>query len=148
MNKTDVAQAEGRNSARWLTSLAVVVLGWGSAAQLQAHPLEGSWQLVSGEISEHGTEIDYSAAKMQGVKIVSGLQFSFISHKDGKFYSAAAGAVVLQGQNYQETPHYASYAPMIGQTYSFRYRLEGDLWHNERFADGKLVERETWRRIK
>ncbi|MFN6972527.1 MAG: hypothetical protein ACK4NN_16775 [Rheinheimera sp.] len=115
--------------------------------QLQAHQLEGSWQLMSGEVNEQGQPLDYAKAKMQGVKIVSGNQFSFISHKDGKFYAAAAGSIKLEGQNYSETPLYASYAPMIGETYRFVYRLDGDLWHNERFADGKLVERETWKRL-
>lgn len=115
--------------------------------QLQAHPLEGSWQLLSGEVNEQGQLLDYAKAKMQGVKIVSGNQFSFISHKDGKFYAAAAGSINLEGPNYSETPQYASYAPMIGETYRFVYRLDGDLWHNERFADGKLVERETWKRL-
>ena len=115
--------------------------------QLQAHPLEGRWQLLSGEVNEQGQQLDYANARMQGVKIVSGNQFSFISHKDGKFYAAAAGSIELQQQNYSETPQYASYAPMIGKTYRFIYKLEGDLWHNERFADGKLVERETWRRL-
>lgn len=114
---------------------------------LQAHPLEGSWQLQSGEVNEQGQQIDYAKAKMQGVKIISGNQFSFISQKDGKFYAAAAGSIKLDGQNYSETPQYASYAPMIGETYRFVFRLEGNLWHNERFADGKLVERETWKRL-
>jgi len=114
---------------------------------LQAHPLEGRWQLLSGEVNEQGLQLDYASAKMQGVKIVSGNQFSFISHKDGKFYAAAAGSIELQQQNYSETPQYASYAPMIGKTYRFSYKLEGDLWHNERFLDGKLVERETWKRL-
>jgi hypothetical protein len=113
---------------------------------LQAHPLEGSWQLLSGEVNEQGQQIDYAKTKMQGVKIISGNHFSFISHKDGKFYAAAAGGIKLEGQNYSETPQYASYAPMIGETYRFVFRLDGDLWH-ERFADGKLVERETWRRM-
>lgn len=114
---------------------------------LQAHPLEGNWQLLSGEVNEQGQQLDYAKASMQGVKIISGNQFSFISQKDGKFYAAAAGSIKLEGQNYSETPQYASYAPMIGETYRFVYRLDGDLWHNERFADGKLVERETWKRL-
>jgi len=113
----------------------------------QAHPLEGSWQLLSGEVNEQGQQIDYAKAKMQGVKVISGNHFSFISQKDGKFYAAAAGSIQLEGQNYSETPQYASYAPMIGETYRFVFRLDGDLWHNERFADGKLVERETWKRL-
>ncbi len=112
-----------------------------------AHPLEGSWQLLSGEVNEQGQQLDYASAKMQGVKIVSGNQFSFISHKDGKFYAAAAGTIKLEGQNYSETPQYASYPPMIGETYRFVFRLDGNLWHNERFTDGKLVERETWQRL-
>jgi len=114
---------------------------------LSAHPLEGSWQLLTGEVNEQGQHIDYAKAQMQGVKIISGKQFSFISHKDGKFYAAAAGTIELDGQNYRETPQYASYAPMIGETYAFSYKVEGDLWHNERYQDGKLVERETWRRL-
>lgn len=112
-----------------------------------AHPLEGSWQLLSGEVNEQGQQLDYANAQMQGVKIISGQQFSFISHKDGKFYAAAAGSIQVEGQNYSETPKYASYPPMIGETYQFSFKLEGDLWHNERYQDGKLVERETWRRL-
>jgi len=118
-----------------------------ASLQLQAHPLEGRWQLLTGEVNEQGQQLDYAKASMQGVKLISGYHFSFISHKDGQFYAAAAGSITLEGQNYSETPQYASYAPMIGETYRFVYRLEGDLWHNERFADGKLVERETWKRL-
>lgn len=114
---------------------------------LQAHPLEGSWQLLAGAVNEQGQQIDYAKAQMKGVKVISGNHFSFISEKDGKFYAAAAGSINLEGQNYSETPQYASYAPMIGETYRFVYRLEGNLWHNKRYADGKLVESETWQRL-
>lgn len=114
---------------------------------MQAHPLEGRWQLVSGQVNEEGQPLDYAKAQMQGVKLISGNQFSFISHKDGKFYAAAAGQIVLDGQHYSEIPRYASYPPMIGQTYRFEFKLEGEFWHNERYQDGQLVERETWRRL-
>jgi hypothetical protein len=114
---------------------------------LAAHPLEGRWQLLTGQVDESGQQLDYDHVNMQGVKIISGNHFSFISHKDGKFYAAAAGTINIQQQAYSETPQFASYAPMIGETYRFTFRLDGDLWHNERFEDGKLVERETWQRL-
>jgi hypothetical protein len=126
--------------------LLVGIFAWWQGA-LMAHPLEGRWQLVTGHVHEQGEQIDYDKAEMQGVKIISGDHFSFISHQHGKFYAAAAGTIELNGQDYSETPQYASYAPMIGQTYRFRFKLEGDLWHNERYQHGQLIERETWRRM-
>ncbi len=41
----------------------------------------------------------------------------------------------------------ASYPVFDGDSYRFRYTLDGDTWTLERHEDSKRVEREVWRRV-
>ncbi len=111
------------------------------------HPLEGSWRLESGVIYQHGQATEYAAARMQSIKIVAGNHFSFVSHKDNQFYAAAAGSVRIEQDQYIEVPEFASYPPLIGQQFQFKFQLQQDRWLNERYEAGQLVEREVWRRL-
>ena len=112
-----------------------------------AHPLEGSWRLESGVIYQNGQATEYAAARMQSIKVVAGNHFSFVSHKNNQFYAAAAGSVRILQDQYIEVPEFASYAPLIGQQFQFRFQLQQDRWLNERYEAGQLVEREVWRRL-
>ncbi len=118
-----------------------------AAETTATHPLEGSWRLESGVIYQQGQATEYAAAKIQSIKVVAGNHFSFVSHKDKQFYAAAAGSVQIQQDQYIEVPEYASYPPLIGQQFQFKFQLQQDRWVNERYEAGQLVEREVWRRL-
>ncbi|HEY7883802.1 MAG TPA: hypothetical protein VIC08_02530 [Cellvibrionaceae bacterium] len=132
---------------RIFRSLSGVAIGLLIALSLQAHPLEGSWQLVSGKIITDGVTTDYAEAKMQGIKVIAGNHFSFSSHNSEGFYAAAAGKIIIGGDSYAEIPIYASYPPMIGETYQFRFTVDGDIWEKLRYEQDELVEREIWQRL-
>jgi hypothetical protein len=112
-----------------------------------AHPLEGSWRLESGVIYQNGQATEYAAVRMKSIKVVAGNHFSFVSHKDNQFYAAAAGRVRIEQDQYIEVPEFASYPPLIGEKFQFKFQLQQDRWLNERYEAGQLVEREVWRRL-
>ncbi|WP_348946533.1 hypothetical protein ABHF33_08335 [Chitinibacter sp. FCG-7] len=113
-----------------------------------SNPFIGVWQLVSGECGEPGQAVEaYDMSLLSSRKVIGGRHFMFLTLKDGAFYSSASGAYTFDGLCYTEQPDMASYAPMVGQAYVFEYQIDGDLWHNRRFEDGRQVEYEIWRKI-
>jgi hypothetical protein len=118
------------------------------AASAGAPSLVGAWQLESGEqVLPDGTVTRYDRDAMKALKVISAGHFSFTSHKGGKFYAAAGGSYSAQDGKYTERPDYASYAPMVGQSYRFSYELDGDQWRLSRWENGVRVEYEVWRRL-
>ncbi len=118
-----------------------------NAALIHANPLQGSWQLVSGKIIDGDKVTAYDEAGVQGIKVIAGNHFSFVSHTAEGFYAAAAGQIVIDGNNYSEMPLYSSYPPLIGATFSFTFAVEDDIWEKSRYESGELVEFEIWRRL-
>ncbi|KRG69100.1 hypothetical protein [Pseudoxanthomonas dokdonensis] len=113
-----------------------------------ASPFAGTWQLVDGEyLDEHGQTIRYRDVGMQSLKVLDEANFSFTSMANGKFWSAGAGQYHHHDKVYIETPRYTSYDVPAGQRYEFRYQLQGDRWTNERWEQGRRVEREVWQRV-
>lgn len=114
-----------------------------------ASSLDGAWQLQAGEfVDGAGKRVDYSEAKLQGIKVLDGGTFAFTTTRDGKFWAGGAGAYEASDGHYTETPRMASFPLEADGHYRFDYRLEGDTWTLERRdAQGEVVEREVWRRM-
>ena len=114
-----------------------------------AGSLDGAWKLHAGEfVDGAGKRVDYTEAKLQGIKVLDGGTFAFTTTRDGRFWAGGAGSYVAERGRYTETPRMASF-PLEGDgQYRFDYRLEGDTWTLEgRDAQGRVVEREVWRRM-
>jgi len=118
------------------------------APAFAASPLDGAWQLESGDfVDAEGRTKDYAELKLQGIKLVADGHFSFTTTQDGRFWAGGSGTFTADADTYVETPRMASYPVVDGGSYRFRYVLEGDTWTLERHEDGRRVEREVWRRL-
>jgi hypothetical protein len=111
------------------------------------HPLAGAWELVSGSyLGDDGVLIDYGAAGIKSLKVLSERQFSFVTTANGAFYAAGGGDYTAANGKYAEMPRLASHDNMLGQRFEFDFRLDGDTWSNTRWRDGVQVEHEVWKR--
>lgn len=112
-----------------------------------AHPLVGAWELVSGSyLGDDGVLIDYGAAGIKSLKVLSAARFSFVTTAKGAFYAAGGGDYTAENGKYVETPRLASHESMIGQRFEFDFLLDGDEWTNTRWRGDVQVEHEVWRR--
>jgi len=112
------------------------------------NPLIGAWELVSGfYVGENGTTANYEQATVKSIKVLSDKKFSFVTSSNGSFYAAGAGDYSIENDLYTESPSLASEPAMIGQRYTFQFKLEAGTWTNSRWQAGVLVESEVWRRV-
>lgn len=115
---------------------------------LFANQFTGTWQLVSGEYVNHeGQLINYESLKMESIKVITDKHFSFISHSDGKFWASGAGQYTYSDQEYTEIPRLTSFEIPATSRYQFTYEIDGNLWKNSRYENGKRVEFELWKKI-
>lgn len=114
------------------------------------HPLEGTWELVSGVYTNaEGSVTKVDASQVRAIKVLNPTHFAFltVSAADGKFIRAGGGPYRIEGARYSETVRYASAPTMIDETYDFSYTVDGDTWHHSgRLGQGHLEE--VWRRVK
>ncbi len=111
-------------------------------------PLAGAWELVSGfYVGADGAVMNYDNANVKSIKVLSGGKFSFVTSANGSFYAAGAGDYQIEKDMYNEIPALASEASMLGQRFTFQFKLETGTWTNSRWHDGVLVESEVWKRV-
>lgn len=132
---------------RWGFALcALLVLGPALATD---KALEGAWELQGGEyVAEDGQTKTYAEMRFNGQKVLADGRFSFTMQSGDKFWAGGAGRYEAEGGRYTETLAQRSFAVEDGGTYSFRYRVEGDVWRLERWKDGKRVEFEEWKKVR
>lgn len=148
--QTNTAKNAWLMFSKFLTRLSFA-LWWLSVASANAFAsdFDGVWELVSGEyVDGSGTLVDYQSMDMKSIKLLHDGHYQFISMSGDKFWASGAGSYHVDGAHYVETPRYVSYPMAQGTVYQFRFRLDGEHWHNERWQDGRRVEYEVWRRLK
>jgi hypothetical protein len=131
---------------RWLLVSSILTL---TVAQAHAaDPLAGAWQFVSGRYTDaDGKVTEASAPELRSLKVLSASRFVYITtKKDGEFVRSAGGEYAINGDAYAEKIDASSAEVMRGKTYSFEWRVEGDLWYHTGMKDGVRLE-EIWRRV-
>ncbi|GHD63102.1 hypothetical protein [Jeongeupia chitinilytica] len=110
--------------------------------------LQGSWKLKSARYTgADGKAQTFTGIQLNAVKLVAGNHFSYITHlEDGSFAVAGAGTASSADGRYSERLSHTSNAKMLGKTYTFGYRIEGDCWLSEGDEDGTHIE-EVWQRV-
>jgi hypothetical protein len=95
------------------------------------HPLVGSWELVSQRITQFGRTTQTDLSETKSLKIVTPTHWSVIasSANGKKFVRAGAGRYRVKGDNYIEAIDFASYTNWVGTEATFKWRVEGDRWH-------------------
>ena len=118
------------------------------ATQKSSASLVGSWEFVSGRYTTTGKPpIEVKSPELRALKVITGTHFSYVTEKgDGTFYVAGAGSCKLEQDKYTETLDYSSVATMKKKSYTFKYRIENDLWYMEGKEDDSYTE-EVWRRV-
>ena len=112
-----------------------------------SHLLIGAWELVSGSyLGDDGVLIDYEAAGIKSLKVLSETRFSFVTTAKGAFYAAGGGDYTAENGKYAEMPRLASHDSMLGQRFEFDFLLDGDMWTSTRWCGDVQVEHEVWKR--
>lgn len=115
---------------------------------MATNPFIGTWQLEQGEyLNAEGQLVQYSTLGIKSQKVINESHFSFVSTANGKFWAAGSGLYRVEQNQYFETLDFASFPLEHNGTYPFQFKMDGNLWHNERFKDGKRVEYEVWRKL-
>lgn len=127
-----------------LVTFSVLVLNLSIAS---ANPLIGTWQFVKGQYATDNGLVEAQAPQLSSVKIVSDGHFNYITQRDGKFLYAGGGTYTLDKGWFIEHVKYGNVESILGKTMAFTYIVEGDLWHHTLHENGKLVEKEVWKRI-
>lgn len=119
----------------------------GKAAQ-QAHPLVGTWKLVS---AKYGGNVSDLPTRMTMLKHVTPTQFMWVRYdKDGKVSGAAGGGYKIDGDKYAETPEYgigADFDEIKGKTHSFTWKVEGAKWYSNGALSSGLTIEEVWEKV-
>lgn len=111
--------------------------------------LEGAWELQGGEyVAEDGQTKNYAEMKFNGQKVLADGRFSFTMQSGDKFWASGAGRYAAGDGKYTETLMQRSFPAEGNGVYSFRYRVDGDVWRLERWKDGKRVEFEEWKKVR
>ncbi len=117
-------------------------------AQATSASLIGTWEFVSGRYTPTGKPpIEVASPQLRALKIITGTHFSYVTETgNGSFYVAGAGHCKLEPNTYTETLDYASVATMKNKSYTFKYRIQNDLWYMEGQEEDSYTE-EIWRRV-
>jgi hypothetical protein len=121
----------------------------GTAASMSSNPLIGTWELVSSRMTRGDSVLgDYRAPALQSTKILNATHFSFLTRRGtGEFARAAVGRYTVVGNQYTEMIEASSATSITNKSYTFTYRIDGDLWHHTgRVEDADFDE--VWRRVR
>ncbi len=120
-----------------------VFLGWSQTRQKEESPLEGTWELVSGQPLPKG---------VKDIKIISGGHFIFVTYdpETGKPLYTGGGTYILNGSSYTEHMDFASdriAAGLVGKDQPFTVKIErATFTQTGTLSNGKPLS-ETWKRM-
>ena len=99
-----------------------------------AHPLVGTWKLVSAKYNGREPKFPEGTTTL---KHVTGSQFMWVSYdKDGKVFRTAGGTYAVKGEGYEETLEYG-----LGDL----TQLEGEVIGRRSYSDGLAEALERFR---
>ena len=117
----------------------------------ELNPFVGSWEMVSYKEIWPDTTLTGDTSTLQSIKVLSSTHFALatVNPKDSSFRHGGAGSYSYSEDKYIENILYFSVPIMIGKSYDYEYKFEGDTWT----IAGDLEEfnlriEEVWRRLK
>ena len=104
-----------------------------SCKQADKHPVEGTWQLITGTLIEKGDTVitDYTK-NISFIKIINGSHFAFLQHdlKKGKdstaVFASGGGKYSINDSLYTEHLEYCSAREWEGNDFKFNYIIKND----------------------
>jgi hypothetical protein len=134
-----------------LVATAAAAIAWADEPKGEAkadNKLVGTWRLVSAKYG--GNEFKFPEGTTM-LKHVTPTQFMWATYdKDGTLTRAAGGAYTLKGEEYAETPEYGlggDFEVIKGKTHTFKWKVEGNMWHHTGKLAGGLEIDEVWERV-
>ncbi len=120
-------------------------MGTGASA---SNPLQGTWELVSSRMTRGDSVMEMRSPTLRSIKVINATHFSFITTREsGEFVRSAAGPYTVSGNQYTENTQASSAPGMRNQSYTFTYRVEGDLWYYSGSVSTTKLD-EVWRRVR
>ena len=120
-----------------------VALSQPNDSDTKKNPLEGTWELVSGQPLPKGA---------RDIKMISQGHFIFVAYdtKTGKPLYTGGGSYILNGNSYTEHMDFASdkiSAGLIGKDQAFTVNVDEDTFTQKgTLSNGKALS-ETWKRV-
>ena len=104
-----------------------------SCTKQTKHPIEGTWQLITGTLIEKGDTVitDYTK-NISFIKIINDSHFAFLQHdlKKGKdstaVFSSGGGKYTINDSLYTEHLEYCSAREWEGNDFKFSYLIKND----------------------
>jgi hypothetical protein len=104
-----------------------------SCNQERKHPIEGTWQLITGTLIEKGDTVvtDYTK-NISFIKIINDSHFAFLQHdlKKGKdstaVFVSGGGKYTINDSLYTENLEYCSAREWEGNDFKFNYVIKND----------------------
>ena len=125
-------------------ALAAVFVAWSQTdyGHTQSSPLEGTWELVSGQQIPKGA---------RDIKIIAGGHFIFVAYdtQDGKPLYTGGGTYILNGTSYTEHMDLASepISALVAKDQRFTVKVDGNTFtQTGTLSNGKGLS-EIWKRV-
>jgi hypothetical protein len=120
-----------------------------SAQNTDNEKLVGSWALAVFKYTLPDTVISGDSKVFNSVKVLDKSYFAYVgkSLPDHIFKRAGAGRYELSGDTLTEIIDFSSIANMLGKTFKYKCRIEGDTWYISGLINDIYVE-EIWKRLK
>lgn len=111
-------------------------------------PLVGSWRFVTGTYTQpDGSASTTDSTQVQAQKVIVGTHFAYVTMSGNRFVRAAAGTYRSDTKSYTEHIELTAVPEMLGNDYTFTYRLEGDAWYLDGNVGGTRLQ-EIYRRVR
>jgi hypothetical protein len=116
-----------------LPLLLIITTICSSCTKETKHPIEGTWQLITGTLIEKGdtTITDYTK-NISFIKIINDSHFAFLQHdlKKGKdstaIFSSGGGKYTINDSLYTESLEYCSAREWENNDFKFNYVIKND----------------------
>lgn len=106
----------------------VFVLSSSTSAQEKKNPLEGTWELVSGEWSREDTTFTSPNSPYERTIVIHGkTHWTYVSQDTSrKAFSSQLGTYTVDGDNLTLTFEMCGSYEDIGKSINFKFQIEGD----------------------
>jgi len=120
----------------------------GQEQDTSKNELMGSWVLAAFKYTLPDTVITGSSKSFNSIKIFSKSHFVYIGKAlpDHVFKRAGGGRYQIKGDQIMEIMDFSSLANMLGKSFQYKYRIEGDTYYHSGKINDIFVE-EIWKRL-
>jgi hypothetical protein len=126
----------------------VLCINFAQSQTIENEKLAGAWALAVFKYTLPDTVISGNSKMFNSVKIFSNKYFSYVgkSLPDHIFKRAGGGRFELVGDQLTEVYDFSSIGNMLGKTFTFKCKIEGDTYYHTGQINDIFVE-EVWKKL-